>query len=139
MSLTITLPDGYVLVGQPCPHFLIIAFSFQYVPLSLLSTVYLLIYQIRTVGKYRKRAGVKYPQRRSLNSPCLLSLQFVAVYAEKAEQENSLEAMQFNCAQRMFLSDHRFGPLFDPFVSKALIKTHWRLFRFCTPRTLFFF
>ncbi|KDR77511.1 hypothetical protein GALMADRAFT_245666 [Galerina marginata CBS 339.88] len=67
MSFTVTLPDG-----------------FHYVGAALLSTVFLLLGQNMTVSKYRKRAGIKYPQ----------------LYAEKAEAEASNDAMMFNCAQR---------------------------------------
>ncbi|KIM49638.1 hypothetical protein M413DRAFT_113166 [Hebeloma cylindrosporum] len=67
MSSTITLPDG-----------------FQYVGASLLSTVFVLLGQNVLVGRYRKRAGVQYPQ----------------MYAEKAQMDASKDAHLFNCAQR---------------------------------------
>ncbi|KAJ8496133.1 hypothetical protein ONZ45_g1367 [Pleurotus djamor] len=56
----------------------------EYVAAGFLSTVWLLAYQTSTVSKYRKAAGIKYPQ----------------AYAEKAEVDASLAAKQFNCAQR---------------------------------------
>ncbi|KAF8632985.1 hypothetical protein AX15_001582 [Amanita polypyramis BW_CC] len=64
---TITIPQGY-----------------EYVGATLLSTTWLLLYQITTVSKLRKSAGIQYPQ----------------LYAEKAQAETSIEAMKFNCAQR---------------------------------------
>ncbi|KAG7095490.1 hypothetical protein E1B28_006229 [Marasmius oreades] len=51
---------------------------------SLLSTVVLLVYQVGVAARARKAAKVPYPQ----------------VYADKAQEEASLEAKQFNCAQR---------------------------------------
>ncbi|KAF9269566.1 membrane-associated proteins in eicosanoid and glutathione metabolism [Marasmius fiardii PR-910] len=51
---------------------------------SLLSTVVLLVYQVSVVAKARGAAKVPYPQ----------------AYAEKAQEEASLEAKKFNCAQR---------------------------------------
>ncbi|KAF8807782.1 membrane-associated proteins in eicosanoid and glutathione metabolism [Phlegmacium glaucopus] len=67
MSVTLTLPNNY-----------------QYVGAALFSTVALLFGQGMVVGRYRKRAGIKYPQ----------------MYAEKAEAEASKDALLFNCAQR---------------------------------------
>ncbi|PFH54853.1 hypothetical protein AMATHDRAFT_38086 [Amanita thiersii Skay4041] len=63
----ITLPEGY-----------------QYVGAALLSTTWVLLYQTRLVGKFRKASGIRYPQ----------------LYAEKNEVEASVEALKFNCAQR---------------------------------------
>ncbi|EKM84170.1 hypothetical protein AGABI1DRAFT_81868, partial [Agaricus bisporus var. burnettii JB137-S8] len=57
---------------------------FQYVGSAIFSTAALLIWHTFLVGKYRKRAGIKYPQ----------------AYAEKAEVEASNDAHLFNCAQR---------------------------------------
>jgi len=67
MSTTVTIPQG-----------------FQYVGASILSTVFVLVGQILTVSKMRKRSGIKYPQ----------------LYAEKAEVAASKDALIFNCAQR---------------------------------------
>jgi len=67
MSFTVTLPNNY-----------------EYVGAALVSTVWLLIAQGVIVSRYRKRAGIKYPQ----------------MYAEKAEAEASKDALKFNCAQR---------------------------------------
>jgi len=58
--------------------------GFQYVVASLLATGFLLQGQASVVGKYRKKAGIKYPQ----------------LYAEKAEADASKDAALFNCAQR---------------------------------------
>ncbi|GLB35951.1 putative MAPEG family protein [Lyophyllum shimeji] len=70
MSSTVTIPQ--------VPH------GLQYVGASLLSTVFVLVGQNFTVSKWRKRAGIKYPQ----------------MYAEKAEVAASRDALIFNCAQR---------------------------------------
>ena len=67
MSTTITVPEG-----------------FQYVGGALLSTVFVLIGQVIVVGKWRKRAGVQYPQ----------------LYAETAVAAKDINAKTFNCAQR---------------------------------------
>jgi len=40
--------------------------SAEYVGAALLSTVYLLVGQMVTVSRFRKRAGVKYPNRELL-------------------------------------------------------------------------
>lgn len=58
--------------------------SFGYVAAGLVSTVWVLGWQMLVVGKHRKRSGIKYPQ----------------LYAEKAEAEASKDAFLFNCAQR---------------------------------------
>ncbi|KAI0697570.1 membrane-associated proteins in eicosanoid and glutathione metabolism [Cytidiella melzeri] len=49
-----------------------------------LSTFYVLFYQMNSVGRARRAAGIKYPQ----------------LYAEKAEAESSINAKVFNCVQR---------------------------------------
>ncbi|KAJ3507178.1 hypothetical protein NLJ89_g6453 [Agrocybe chaxingu] len=67
MSSTVTLPNGFTYVGA-----------------ALLSTVYLLLCQHAMVNRFRRRAGIKYPQ----------------LYAEKAEAAASGDANKFNCAQR---------------------------------------
>ncbi|KAJ8082021.1 hypothetical protein PM082_007867 [Marasmius tenuissimus] len=51
---------------------------------SLLSTTILLFYQTTIVFKARTAAGIEYPQ----------------VYAEKAQEDASIAAKKFNCAQR---------------------------------------
>ncbi|KAF9264482.1 hypothetical protein L218DRAFT_958156 [Marasmius fiardii PR-910] len=51
---------------------------------ALMSTVFLLIYQASVVGMARMAANIQYPQ----------------VYADKAEEQASIEARKFNCAQR---------------------------------------
>ncbi|KAJ6610455.1 hypothetical protein B0H10DRAFT_409398 [Mycena sp. CBHHK59/15] len=56
----------------------------SYVAAALLSTVFLLLGQTVTVGKYRYRSGIPYPR----------------AYAEKAEMDASPNAVLFNCAQR---------------------------------------
>ncbi|KAJ7757074.1 hypothetical protein B0H16DRAFT_1885787 [Mycena metata] len=55
-----------------------------YVAGAFLSTVLVLLYQTRTVGKYRHLAGVEYPR----------------AYAEKEEMKANPNAVLFNCAQR---------------------------------------
>ncbi|KAG6808635.1 hypothetical protein H0H92_003439 [Tricholoma furcatifolium] len=75
MSVTFTVPEGLIQSGR-----------FEYVGVSLLSTVFVLAGQSSLVSKWRKRAGIRYPQ----------------MYAEKAEAEASKDAFTFNCAQRWF-------------------------------------
>ncbi|KAF8745069.1 hypothetical protein AX14_010543 [Amanita brunnescens Koide BX004] len=58
--------------------------GYQYVGAALLSTSWVLVYQFFLVARFRKRAGIQYPQ----------------LYAEKKEAEASPDAMKFNCAQR---------------------------------------
>ncbi|KAF9056573.1 hypothetical protein BJ165DRAFT_1522474 [Panaeolus papilionaceus] len=58
--------------------------NIEYVGAALLSTSILLFGQNIVVSRYRKAAGIKYPQ----------------MYAEKAEADASPAAYQFNCAQR---------------------------------------
>ncbi|KAH7909059.1 hypothetical protein BJ138DRAFT_1067711 [Hygrophoropsis aurantiaca] len=55
-----------------------------YVGAGLLSTVWLLGWQVTVVGRNRTASGIKYPQ----------------LYAEKAEAAASPAALRFNCAQR---------------------------------------
>ncbi|KAM6498461.1 hypothetical protein JOM56_006409, partial [Amanita muscaria] len=57
---------------------------YQYVCAALLSTTFVLAYQVFLVMKYRQRARIQYPQ----------------LYAEKSEAEANPEAKKFNCAQR---------------------------------------
>ncbi|KAI9454164.1 hypothetical protein BJY52DRAFT_1285864 [Lactarius psammicola] len=56
----------------------------SWVAASLFSIIPVLQYQFAVVANARRKAGVRYPQ----------------LYAEKAEQEASKDAMKFNCAQR---------------------------------------
>ncbi|KAF9454057.1 membrane-associated proteins in eicosanoid and glutathione metabolism [Macrolepiota fuliginosa MF-IS2] len=58
--------------------------DFYYVGATIVSTVWVLLGQGFTVGKYRRLSGIKYPQ----------------LYAEKAEAEANKDAQLFNCAQR---------------------------------------
>ncbi|KAK7463893.1 hypothetical protein VKT23_005828 [Stygiomarasmius scandens] len=67
MSSTIVVPQGV-----------------SYVAGSLLSTAFLLLGQTIVVSRFRKAAGVPYPQ----------------VYAEKSDAAASIHAQKFNCAQR---------------------------------------
>ncbi|KAG1859783.1 hypothetical protein F4604DRAFT_1150667 [Suillus subluteus] len=67
MSSSIVLPPG-----------------FGYVAAGLVSTAWVLGWQMLVVGKHRTKSGIKYPQ----------------LYAEKAEADASKEAFLFNCAQR---------------------------------------
>ncbi|KAJ7165018.1 hypothetical protein C8R46DRAFT_666672 [Mycena filopes] len=67
MSTTLVLPAGT-----------------PYIAGAVLSTVYLLFYQIRNVSKYRRLAGVEYPR----------------AYADKEEMKANQNAVLFNCAQR---------------------------------------
>ncbi|ETW87083.1 MAPEG family [Heterobasidion irregulare TC 32-1] len=56
----------------------------SYVAAGLLSTTILLAWQSIVVSKARKSAKIEYPR----------------LYAEKAEQDASIDALKFNCAQR---------------------------------------
>ncbi|KDR69218.1 hypothetical protein GALMADRAFT_256057 [Galerina marginata CBS 339.88] len=67
MSVTVTIPEGL-----------------QYVAGAVLFTVVVIQGLSQTVSRYRKHAGIPYPQ----------------MYAEKAEVEKSRDALLFNCAQR---------------------------------------
>jgi len=58
--------------------------GFSWVAASLFSIIPVLQYQTSLVVRARKRAGVHYPQ----------------MYAEKVEQEASMDARIFNCTQR---------------------------------------
>ncbi|OAX44449.1 membrane-associated proteins in eicosanoid and glutathione metabolism [Rhizopogon vinicolor AM-OR11-026] len=58
--------------------------GYGYIPASLMSIGWVLMWQTFMVGRYRKRAGINYPQ----------------MYAEKAEVEASEAALRFNCMQR---------------------------------------
>ncbi|KDR69220.1 hypothetical protein GALMADRAFT_256059 [Galerina marginata CBS 339.88] len=67
MSITVTIPEGL-----------------QYVGGALLVTAVIIQGLSATVNKYRKRAGIPYPQ----------------MYADKEETKSSRDALLFNCAQR---------------------------------------
>ncbi|KAG1749786.1 uncharacterized protein EDB91DRAFT_1109679 [Suillus paluster] len=58
--------------------------GYGYIPSSLMTIGWVLIWQGILVGRYRKRAGINYPQ----------------LYAEKAEVQDSQAALRFNCMQR---------------------------------------
>ncbi|TFK99721.1 hypothetical protein BDV98DRAFT_570736 [Pterulicium gracile] len=58
--------------------------GYKYLAGSLLSTVFLTMFQMMNVNKYRRLAKIPYPR----------------VYAEKAEMEGNKIAVQYNCAQR---------------------------------------
>jgi hypothetical protein len=63
MSFTVTLPDKCVFYCLKWrAQVLINIHSYPYVGAALVSTVWLLIVQGVIVSRYRKRAGVKYPQ-----------------------------------------------------------------------------
>ncbi|KAF8481836.1 hypothetical protein DFH94DRAFT_681184 [Russula ochroleuca] len=68
----------YVPTGQLTPP------SFSWVAASLVSVAIVLQWQRISVGNARKKASIPYPQ----------------AYAEKAEQESSMDAKIFNCKQR---------------------------------------
>ncbi|KAF5352691.1 hypothetical protein D9756_006026 [Leucocoprinus leucothites] len=69
---------------HPSTDGLVIPSEYKYVVASLLPIAFLLLGQSILVGRYRKSAGIPYPQP----------------YAEKAEAQASREAHLFNCAQR---------------------------------------
>lgn len=58
--------------------------GYGYVPSSLITIGWVLVWQGIMVGRYRKKAGIEYPQP----------------YAEKAEVKDSAAALRFNCMQR---------------------------------------
>ncbi|KAG2338341.1 membrane-associated proteins in eicosanoid and glutathione metabolism [Suillus weaverae] len=58
--------------------------GYGYIPSSLITIGWVLVWQGIMVGRYRKRAGIEYPQP----------------YAEKAEAKDSTVALRFNCMQR---------------------------------------
>lgn len=101
MSVTVTLPNKWVikilslLFGSYLTYH-----SYEYVGAALFSTVWLLLGQGIMVSRYRKRAGIKYPQSAFRPFRCYGGANPLAVYAEKAEAEASKDAQLFNCAQR---------------------------------------
>ncbi|CAE6443266.1 unnamed protein product [Rhizoctonia solani] len=58
--------------------------NYGYVALAAISTGFLTAFQTALVAKARKKSGIQYPR----------------LYAEKEEQDKSIEALKFNCAQR---------------------------------------
>ncbi|CAE6522686.1 unnamed protein product [Rhizoctonia solani] len=58
--------------------------NYGYVALAAISTGFLTAFQTTIVSKARKTAGIEYPR----------------LYAEKEEQDKSIDALKFNCAQR---------------------------------------
>lgn len=58
--------------------------GYGYIPSSLITMGWVLVWQGIMVGRYRKKAGIEYPQP----------------YAEKAEVKDSTAALRFNCMQR---------------------------------------
>ncbi|EAU92744.2 hypothetical protein CC1G_01789 [Coprinopsis cinerea okayama7 len=56
----------------------------QLVGASLVTTLWVLLMQYRLVNKTRRKAGIEYPQ----------------MYADRKQQEESKDALIFNCAQR---------------------------------------
>lgn len=62
MSLNVTLPNKYVITSTVQSSGSYLYYSYQYVGAALVSTVWLLLGQGLVVSRYRKRAGIKYPQ-----------------------------------------------------------------------------
>ncbi|EGO29224.1 hypothetical protein SERLADRAFT_365244 [Serpula lacrymans var. lacrymans S7.9] len=58
--------------------------GFGHVTTAIVSSTWLLVWQTILVGRFRRRAGIDYPQ----------------LYAETAEMKASKDATLFNCAQR---------------------------------------
>ncbi|KAG2154628.1 hypothetical protein DEU56DRAFT_769474 [Suillus clintonianus] len=69
--------------------------GYGYIPSSLMTIGWVLFWQSILVGKYRKRAGIEYPQ----------------LYAEKAEVKDSNAALRFNCVQRAHQNTLESAPL----------------------------
>ncbi|KAF9448196.1 hypothetical protein P691DRAFT_669995, partial [Macrolepiota fuliginosa MF-IS2] len=68
---------------------------YKYVIASLIPVAWLLLGQSLVVGRFRKRAGIAYPQ----------------LYAEKAEALASKDAHRFNCAQRAHQNTLELAPV----------------------------
>ncbi|KIJ65039.1 hypothetical protein HYDPIDRAFT_89196, partial [Hydnomerulius pinastri MD-312] len=68
---------------------------FGYVPASIVSLGWLLVWQTFLVGRARKRAGIAYPQ----------------LYAEQVQVKASPEALQFNCTQRSHQNTLEVSPI----------------------------
>ncbi|KAF7366502.1 MAPEG family [Mycena sanguinolenta] len=66
-----------------------------YIAAAVLSTVYVVVFQSRTVSKWRRSSGVKYPR----------------VYASDDEVKENMNAMRFNCAQRAHQNTLEYLPL----------------------------
>ncbi|KAF9237038.1 hypothetical protein BU15DRAFT_63423 [Melanogaster broomeanus] len=84
--------------------------DFGYVGAALVSTLWVLGFQMFLVGRYRGKAGIKYPQ----------------LYAEKAEAEASKEAHLFNCVQRAHQNTLEHMPII--FVSTLVTAVNYPLF-----------
>ncbi|KAH0838145.1 hypothetical protein J3R83DRAFT_6396 [Lanmaoa asiatica] len=69
--------------------------GFGYVPASLVSLGWVLVWQTFLVGRARKRASIAYPQ----------------LYAEQAQVKASPAAMQFNCTQRAHQNTLEIAPI----------------------------
>ncbi|KAJ7248639.1 hypothetical protein B0H12DRAFT_1123549 [Mycena haematopus] len=67
----------------------------SYVAAAVLSTVYVIVFQLRTVIKYRALAGVKYPR----------------MYVDEKEAAANPNALKFNCAQRAHHNTLEYLPL----------------------------
>ncbi|KAF8605350.1 membrane-associated proteins in eicosanoid and glutathione metabolism [Ceratobasidium sp. AG-I] len=74
---------------------------YGYVALAAISTGFLTLWQTTYVSAGRKKSGVKYPR----------------LYAEKAEMDQSIEAVKYNCAQRAHGNTMEFIPHVLFFVS----------------------
>ncbi|KAJ7326302.1 hypothetical protein DFH08DRAFT_885367 [Mycena albidolilacea] len=74
----------------------------SYVAAAVLSTIYVLVFQVLNVVKYRGLAGIKYPR----------------VYADEKEMAANINALKFNCAQRAHQNTLEYLPLL---VSATLI------------------
>lgn len=75
---------------------------FGYVPASLLSLSWVLVWQTFLVSRARLRAHIKYPQR-AYNALHLAHRPFLTqcvVYAEQAQVNENPAANRFNCTQR---------------------------------------
>ncbi|KAF8208382.1 hypothetical protein K438DRAFT_1813906 [Mycena galopus ATCC 62051] len=67
----------------------------SYVAGAVLSTVYVLIFQIQRVVKFRGLSGIKYPR----------------IYADEKEMATNPNALKFNCAQRAHQNTLEYLPL----------------------------
>ncbi|KAK7042324.1 MAPEG family [Favolaschia claudopus] len=67
----------------------------SYVAAATLSTLYVLIFQIRTVIKLRTKAGIKYPR----------------LYADEKQMAENPNALAFNCAQRAHQNTLEYLPI----------------------------
>ncbi|KAG1746957.1 hypothetical protein EDB19DRAFT_335352 [Suillus lakei] len=69
--------------------------GYGYIPSSLMTIGWVLMWQGFMVGRYRARAGIDYPQ----------------LYAEKSEAQESNAALRFNCMQRAHQNTLESAPL----------------------------